>query len=61
MIEISKRELYELEMIMDELEQGYEFSLTTEMGGHDLSRIQNSLIADIIGEYISKAEEIKGK
>lgn len=61
MIDISKRELYELELIMEELEQGCEFAITNDVGGHDLTRLQTSLIADIIGEYISKSDEIRKK
>lgn len=30
MIDISKRELYELELIMEELEQGCEFAITND-------------------------------
>ncbi len=52
MINISKREQYELKLILEEIEQGGEFAITNETGGHELTRIQTSLIVDILTEYV---------
>lgn len=53
MIDISKREEYELKLILEEIEQGGEFAITNDIGGHELTRLQTSLIVDILGEYIN--------
>lgn len=53
MIDISKREENELELILKEIEQGGVFAITNDIGGHELTRLQTSLIVDIIGEYIN--------
>lgn len=59
MINISTRELYELKCIVDDLEQGGELAIVDDAGGHELSRIQTSLIVDIIGEYIRNEDIIR--
>ena len=52
MIDISKREEYELKLILEEIEQGGELAITNETGGHELTRLQTSLIVDILDEYV---------
>lgn len=52
MIDISKREENELILILKEIEQGGVFAITNDVGGHDLTRLQTSLIVDILKEYV---------
>jgi len=51
MVEISKREKQELLEIMENLKGGWEFALVSDIGGQDLSKIQNALLFDILKEY----------